>query len=83
MSGPQRQGKVLLMSLSIRMSAKGTVYLSGWLGKAQVVAVAGEPDKYGNETWDVLVSEPAPRDDAAVSARASPAAETAPGRTIR
>lgn len=61
MSGP----RVLLTTLSVRTSAKGTAYLSGWLGKAQVVAFAGDPDKFGNPTWNVYVSEPPPRDDAA------------------
>ena len=58
MSGP----RVLLMQLSIRTSAKGTCYLSGWLGKAQVVGFPGEADKYGNPTWNIFVSEPERRD---------------------
>ena len=59
MSGP----RVLLMSLSERTSAKGNTYLSGWLGKAQVVAFkAEEPDKYGNPQWNVFVSQPEQRD---------------------
>jgi hypothetical protein len=38
--------RVLLMQLSQRTSAKGNAYLSGWLGKASVVAFqAEEPDK--------------------------------------
>jgi hypothetical protein len=49
------------MQLSERTSGKGNRYLSGWLGKASVVAFAGEPDKHGNETWNVYVSEPQPR----------------------
>jgi hypothetical protein len=53
--------RVLLMQLSQRTSAKGNRYLSGWLGKASVVAFAGEPDKHGNPTWNVFVSEPQPR----------------------
>jgi hypothetical protein len=51
--------KVLLLELRERTSAKGTRYLSGWLGKAGVVAFldreAAEP------TWQVFVSTPAPR----------------------
>lgn len=51
--------KVLLMELRERTSAKGTRYLSGWLGKASVVAFldrdAAEP------TWQVFVSSPAAR----------------------
>ena len=49
--------------LSVRMSAKVRAYLSGYLGKAKVVAFAGEADRYGNPTWDVFVSEPEPRQD--------------------
>lgn len=58
MSGP----RVLLMQLSIRTSAKGNTYLSGWLGKAQVVGFPGEADKFGNATWDLYVAEPERRD---------------------
>jgi hypothetical protein len=56
---------VLLMQLSERTSAKGNAYLSGWLGKASVVAFRGEDDKHGNPTWDLFVSEPQPRAEAA------------------
>jgi hypothetical protein len=48
-----------LLRLSCRTSAKGAEYLSGFLGCARVVAFkAKEPDKYGNEQWEVFVSEP-------------------------
>jgi hypothetical protein len=53
--------RVLLATLSVRTSAKGRQYLTGWLGKASVVAFEGEPDKFGNPTWDVFLSEPEPR----------------------
>src|SRR4051794_2108063 len=57
--------RVLLMQLSERTSAKGNAYLSGWLGKASVVAFqAEEPDKFGNPVWDVFVSTPEPRAEA-------------------
>jgi hypothetical protein len=56
-----RQPKVLLMTLSERTSAKGRRYFSGWLGRASVVAFEGEPDKYGNPTWDVYAAEPQPK----------------------
>src|SRR3954454_11566264 len=56
--------RVLLMQLSQRTSAKGNAYLAGWLGKASVVAFAGEPDKHGNPTWDLFVSTPEPRPEA-------------------
>jgi hypothetical protein len=54
--------RVLLTTLSVRTSAKGRPYLSGWLGKASVVAFAGQPDKHGNPTWDVFLAEPEPRE---------------------
>jgi hypothetical protein len=60
MNGP----RVLLMSLSVRTSARGNTYLSGWLGKAQVVGFSGEPDKFGNPTWDIYLAEPEPRTSA-------------------
>ena len=56
--------RVLLLTLSERTSAKGNAYLSGWLGKASVVAFRGEDDKHGNPTWDLFVSEPQPRAEA-------------------
>src|SRR5688500_1269615 len=56
------QAKVLLLTLSERTSARGNTYLSGWLGRASVVAFRGEaPDKFGNPTWDLFVSTPDPR----------------------
>ena len=51
------QQRVHLLTLSERMSAKGNRYLAGWLGKASVVAFAGDPDKHGNPTWDLFVCE--------------------------
>jgi hypothetical protein len=54
---PER--RVLLLTLSERTSARGTVYLSGWLGKARLVGFkAKEPDKYGNEQWEIYACEP-------------------------
>ena len=49
------------MTLSQRTSGKGNAYLSGWLGKASVVAFPGEADKFGNATWDLFVSPAPPR----------------------
>ena len=57
-------------TLSERTSGRGNRYLSGWLGKASVVAFAGEPDKHGNPTWDLFVSEPQPRAEAGQDAAA-------------
>ena len=52
---------MLLVTLSQRTSAKGNSYLSGWLGKTNVVGFPGEPDKFGNETWDLFVTPAQPR----------------------
>src|SRR4051794_37527247 len=50
--------RVLLLQLSERTSGKGNRCMSGWLGKASVVAFRGEDDKHGNPTWDMFVSTP-------------------------
>jgi hypothetical protein len=61
-SGP----RVLLMTLAERTSGKGTLYLSGWLGKARLVGFrTKEPDKYGNKVWEIYAQEPEDRDQAA------------------
>ena len=55
-SGVQ-EPRVLLLELSERISSKGRKYMSGYLGKASVVAFeAEEPDKFGNKCWRVFVS---------------------------
>jgi hypothetical protein len=60
MSGP----RVLLMRLSCRTSVKGTEYLSGFLGAARLVGFKSkEPDKYGNEQWEIYAQEPEPKTD--------------------
>jgi hypothetical protein len=61
---------VLLAILSLRTTAKGNRYLSGWLGKASVVGFPGEPDEHGNETFNLYVSEPEPCDGAVAPATA-------------
>jgi hypothetical protein len=54
--------RVLLTRLSVRTSAKGREYLAGWLGKASVVGFKSpEPDKFGNECFDIYLSKPEPR----------------------
>lgn len=51
--------KVLLLELRERTSAGGNRYMSGWLGKASVVAFL---DKESAEpTWQVYVSTPQPK----------------------
>jgi hypothetical protein len=67
-----RTPRVLLLTLSQRTSAKGNSYLSGYLGKTSVVGFPGEPDKFGNETWDLFVSPAPPRQQSpAVAVRPS------------
>jgi hypothetical protein len=64
-----QQSKVLVMQLSERTSARGNRYMRGWLGKAAVVAFQGEKDEAGNQSWDVYVSAPEPREGLAGGAR--------------
>ena len=45
-----------LTTLWERTSARGQPYLSGYLGKARVVAFSGEPREDGTPTWDVYVA---------------------------
>src|SRR5690242_1259758 len=66
------------MQLSERTSGRGNRYMSGWLGKASVVAFAGEPDKHGNPTWDLFVSTPEPRPEQARGDNGSRVANSAP-----
>src|SRR5215212_3493979 len=61
-SGGQ-QGKVLLLELAQRTSAKGTVYLTGWMAKARLVGfLAPEPNERGDQVWRIYVQEPQPRE---------------------
>ena len=70
--------KVLLMQLSERTSAKGTRYLSGFLGKAKLVAFLDqERDRFGNPQWSVYASEPAPRGDQVAGDRTAGAGDRA------
>jgi hypothetical protein len=48
--------------------------MTGWLGKASVVAFAGEPDRYDNPTWELYVATPQLRGDGAAGDRAGPGA---------
>jgi hypothetical protein len=63
------QPLVPLMTLSVRTSGKGRDYMVGWLGQAKVLAFAGEPDKFGNATWDVSLAQPEPRQGAGARGR--------------
>jgi hypothetical protein len=56
--------KVPLLRLYSRTSAKGTEYLSGYIGLASVVAFMGE-DHNGKPCWIVSVSEAKPREGSA------------------
>jgi hypothetical protein len=62
-SGNRRDGpRVLLVKLTQKMSAKGTVYLSGWMGAARLVGFADrEPDRDGNQVWNIFAAEPGKR----------------------
>ena len=70
--------RVLLATLSVRTSAKGNPYLSGRLGKANVVAFAGEPDKFGNPTWDVFLAAPEPKEASGARPSIPPAPASRP-----
>jgi hypothetical protein len=54
-----KNDKVLLLELRERTSGKGNKYLSGWLGKASVVAFSEEAE--GGMVWKVYVSTPQPQ----------------------
>ena len=64
-----------LTTLSVRTSAKGNAHLGDWLGKASVVAFAGDPDKHSNATWDVFLAQPEPRDGTTVPRQSPPPTE--------
>ena len=64
-----------LTTLGVRTSAKGNAHLGDWLGKASVVAFAGDPDKHSNATWDVFLAQPEPRDGAIVPRQSPPPTE--------
>ena len=51
--------RVLLMELRERTSAAGNRYMSGWLGKASVVAFLDR--EADGPVWQVFVSTPTPR----------------------
>ena len=57
--------KVLLYKLSVRKSASGREYLSGWTGSAKLLGFKdAEPGKYGEEVWSVYAVTPPPKADA-------------------
>jgi hypothetical protein len=69
-SGGRNEPKVLLMTLSERVSGKGTRYFSGWLGKARLVGfLSDETDKEGRPLWNIYAAEPQPREGLAGGAR--------------
>ena len=69
--------RVLLTTLSVRTSARGRPYLTGFLGKSRVVAFEGEADRFGNPTWDIFVAEPEPRDWPPAARQRAPGSEAA------
>lgn len=53
--------KVLLVEVRERTSGSGNRYLSGWLGKASVVAFLSKDAEAPGDVWQVYVSTPQPR----------------------
>lgn len=54
--------KVLLAVLKERQSAKGNRYLSGWLGKARLIAFQDKDAPEGEIVWQVYAQTPEERD---------------------
>ena len=50
------QAKVLIATLWHRTSERGNEYLSGFLGKARIVAFRGEPTAEGTPTWNLYLT---------------------------
>ena len=74
--------RVLLTTLSVRTSAKGSAYLAGWLGKASVVAFPGEADKFGDPTWDLFSASRSPATARQRRAEPRQGAARRPGTTM-
>jgi hypothetical protein len=56
------QSKVLVLKLRQRTSARGNVYLNGWMGQAQLLGFKeAERDEYGNEVWSIYAVTPQPK----------------------
>jgi hypothetical protein len=66
------EARVLLATLSVRTSAKGRKYLSGFLGRTKLLGFPGEPDKFGHETFDLFIAEAPPKPALASTASAVP-----------
>jgi hypothetical protein len=54
--------KVLLAVLKERQSAKGNRYLSGWLGKARLIAFQDKDAPEGEVIWQVYAQTPEDRE---------------------
>lgn len=52
---------VELATLWERESARGTRYLTGYLGRARVTLLPGEPTAEGTPTWRLLIAAAPPR----------------------
>jgi hypothetical protein len=72
--------KVLLMTLWERTSARGTRYLSGFLGKAKLIGFKGEPTADGTPTWNLFVQEQEPKAEAERKPSPRPAKPQQPER---
>ena len=70
MSG-QPQAKLLLATLTECESARGNVYLRGWLGASNLVGFRGEDDDQGRPTWNLYLVERQPKEDGRATEPAS------------
>jgi hypothetical protein len=52
---------VELATLWERQSARGTRYLAGYLGRARITLLPGEPTAEGTPTWRLLIAQAPPR----------------------
>jgi hypothetical protein len=64
--------KVLIATLWERTSAKGNSYLSGFLGRARVVAFRSKSTPAGTPTWNVYVTPGIERSETKASASSPP-----------
>lgn len=79
MSGADQ--KVLIATMWHRTSERGNEYLSGFLGKARIVAFRGEPTADGIPTWNLYLSPGKEQEEGASRAsrpRAAPARRKPP-----
>ena len=66
--------------LTERKSARGNVYLRGWLGASNLVGFRGEDDDQGRATWQLFLVERQPKQVGQASARRPPEREATSAR---